>query len=136
MCSSDLEEVEQLANFLNTLEHETSYFMTPMFPPAESYAVSPEADTLDQLSKLIKEKVTNPVLLCCPETEEFFATDDFENEFLGLLSIHPIRVDAVKHFIKGNGELKKLNELVKNQIIKETEFNGKNYFMMVDAPQV
>ena len=59
-------------------------------------------------AKLIKEKVTNSVLLCCTETEEFFATDDFENEFMGLLSIHPIGVDAVKHFIKGNGELKKL----------------------------
>jgi hypothetical protein len=110
--------------------------MTPMFPPAESYAVSPEANTLNQLTKLIKAKVTNPVLLCCPETEEFLTTDDFENEFMGLLSIHPISVDAVKHFVKGNGELKKLNELLENQIIKETDFNGKNYFMMVDAAQV
>jgi len=134
--NDNAEEIEQLSIYLNTLESKTSYFMTPMFPPAESYAVSPETDTLDQLSKLIKEKVTNSVLLCCPETEEFFATDDFENEFMGLLSLHPIGVDAVKHFIKGNGELKKLNELIENQIIKEVGFNGKNYFMMVDAPQV
>ena len=55
---------------------------------------------------------------------------------MGLLSLHPIGVDAVKHFIKGNGDLKKLNEIIENQIIKKIDFNGKNYYMMVDAPQV
>jgi len=134
--NDNAEEIDQLSNYLNTLGHKTSYFMTPMFPPAESYAVSPETDTLNRLSKQIKEKVANSVLLCCPETEEFFTTDDFENEFMGLLSIHPVGVDAVKHFIKGNGELKKLNRLVDDRIIREFDFNGKHYFMKVDTPQV
>ena len=62
----------------------TSYFMTPIYPTTKSYAVGPDTETLLKLSELIKEKVTKSVMLCCPETEEFFATDDFENELLGL----------------------------------------------------
>ena len=115
--NDNAEEIEQLSKYLNALKRKESYFMTPMYPPAESYAVSPDADTLNQLSGIINEKVTNSVLLCCPETEDFFATDDFENEFLGLLSIHPVSVDAVKHFVKGNGEMKTLNNLI------DKEFN-------------
>jgi wyosine [tRNA(Phe)-imidazoG37] synthetase (radical SAM superfamily) len=123
------EEIEQLGTFLNTITRKASYFMTPMYPPAESYGVSPDVESLQQLSGLIKEKVTNSVLLCCPETEDFFTTDDFENEFLGLLSIHPVGVDAVKHFIKGNGNFKLLNEMIENQIIKEIDYNGIKFYM-------
>lgn len=125
-------EIEELSKFLNKLKHQASYFMTPMYPPAESYAVSPDAETLQQLSILIKEKVKNSVLLCCPETEEFFATDDFENELLGLLALHPVSVDAVKHFIKGNGESKILNNLIENFSIKEVMHNGKNFYALTD----
>jgi wyosine [tRNA(Phe)-imidazoG37] synthetase (radical SAM superfamily) len=122
------EEIEQLGTFLNTITRKASYFITPMYPPAESFAVSPDIESLQKLSGVIKEKVTNSVLLCCPETEEFFATDDFENEFLGLLALHPVGVDAVKHFIKGNGHLKLLNDLIEDQTIKEIDYNGIKYY--------
>lgn len=129
------DEIEQLSNYLNALKREASYFMTPMYPPAEDYAISPGVENLQQLSGLIKEKVTNSVLLCCPETEEFFATDDFENELMGLLSLHPVGEDAVKHFIKGNGELKILNGLIGDRSIKEIIHNGKKFYAIADELQ-
>ena len=103
--------------------------MTPMYPPAENYAVSPDKETLVKLSTIIKEKVPNSMMLCCPKKEDFFATDDFENELLGLLELHPVNEDAVRKFIKGNEGLKTLNNMIANNIIKEIDFSGQKYFI-------
>jgi wyosine [tRNA(Phe)-imidazoG37] synthetase (radical SAM superfamily) len=130
------DEIIQLGKFLNNTKHTASYFMTPMYPPAENYAVSPDAETINKLSTIIDDKVTNSVKLCCPETEDFFATDDFENELLGLLSLHPVGVEAVRNFIKGNGELKTLNNMIANNIIKEIDFSGKKYFIENSAEKL
>lgn len=45
--------------------------MTPIYPTIKSYAEGPDTETLLKLSELIKEKVSNSVMLCCPESEEF-----------------------------------------------------------------
>jgi wyosine [tRNA(Phe)-imidazoG37] synthetase (radical SAM superfamily) len=122
------EEIEQLSQYLSMLNCKASFFTSPMYPSAESFAISPDEAVLNNLSGLIKEKVKNPVLLCCPDTEDFFATDDFENELMGLLALHPVRVDAVMRFINGNGQSKTLRELINSRIIKEIDYNGSSYF--------
>ena len=134
--NDNADEIEHLSKYLNVLNHSASYFLVPMYPPAVNYAVSPEPETLSMLSPVIKEKIPNSVLLCCPEKEEFYATDDFEGELLGLLSIHPVNVDAVKHFIKGNGEEKILNDLIEKQMIKVIEYRGKKYFTIDSAANI
>jgi ribonuclease D len=51
------------------------------------------------------------------------------------IALHPVRVDAVRHFTKGNEELKMLNELIKNRSIKEVFHNGKKFYAMADELQ-
>jgi len=129
-------EIESLAEFLNSLKHSESYFMTPMYPSAENYSVTPDDETLKQLALIIKAKVANSVLLCCPEKEEFFATDDFENEFLGLLSIHPISAEAVTNFIKNDADKEKLDSMLKNNIVEKINHNGKEFFALTSAERL
>ena len=121
-------EIKELGNFLNRIQCEASYFMTPIYPPQEIFAVSPSSETLRYLSKIIQNKITNPIMLCCPKTEEFIATDDFENELLGLLELHPVTEDAVTAFAKTNNKIEALNGLLENNIIKSNHFNGIKYF--------
>ena len=122
------EEVEKLANYLNTINREVSYFTTPVFPPQESYVTSPDSDNLEFLKSLIKEKVSKAVLLCCPDNEECFTLNDFKNELLGLLAIHPIGVETVKQFVKKEVDTIMLNEMIERKIIEEVDFHGKKYF--------
>jgi wyosine [tRNA(Phe)-imidazoG37] synthetase (radical SAM superfamily) len=126
--NDNINEIEQLSQFLNTLKYDQSYFMTPRYPPAESYAEHPDAETLQQLSQVIKSKIKNSTLLCCPETEEFFATDDFENELLGLLALHPVRVDAVNYYLKDKENALALRSLLENHSIKQILFNGEKFY--------
>lgn len=127
------QEIGQLGNFLNSLKRKTSFFMTPIYPTAEKYALSSDAETLKNLFVIINEKVSNSVMLCCPETDEFFATDDFENELLGLLEIHPVNETAVKTFALANSKLEKLTELIENKIIKHLDHNGKTFYAIGES---
>jgi wyosine [tRNA(Phe)-imidazoG37] synthetase (radical SAM superfamily) len=129
-------EIEQLGKYLNSIDRATSYFMTPIYPTAKSYAVSPDIETLLKLSELIKEKVSKSVMLCCPETEEFFATDDFEIELIGLLEMHPVNETAVNTFARANTKINKLNELIELKLIKQLEHNGKKYYALDESLQI
>ena len=133
--NDNFREIDELSKYLNMIKRKASFFTMPIYPTAESYAEKPDDEVLKQLSGIIKEKITNPVLLCCPETEEFFATDDFENELLGLLSIHPVRFDAVNYFIKNDENLRILNKLLYNNYIKEAVHHGKKFYAIADEQQ-
>lgn len=117
-------EIKKLSEYFKRIKINASYFTTPMYPPSESFAVSPDEATLQHLSQTIKETIPNSVLLCCSKTEEFFVTDDFENELLGWLALHPVNKNSVKKFINSYGGVQKLNSMIDNGIIKEMNFNG------------
>lgn len=126
-------EIIQLSKFLNTLNRSTSYFMTPIYPPAENYAVSPDIETLKNLSEIIKANVSKSMMLCCPDKEEFYTTDDFENELLGLLELHPVNEEAVTIFANANNKIEKLKEMITMNLIKEQIFANKKYFKLFDT---
>lgn len=126
-------EIKQLGNFLNTLKRDASYFMTPIYPPAEKYAVSPDEDTLKKLSEIIKTNVPNSMMLCCPDKEELFTTDDFENELLGLLELHPVNEEAVTTFAKANDKIGILQGLLANKSIEKSIFANKKYYKLAET---
>jgi wyosine [tRNA(Phe)-imidazoG37] synthetase (radical SAM superfamily) len=133
--NDNFKEIEELSKYLNTIKREASYFTIPIYPTAENYAEKPDDETLQQLSCKIKEIISKSVLLCCPETEEFFATDDFESELLGLLSIHPVRFDAVNRFVKNDENLRILKKLLSNNLIKEAAHHGKKFYTIAGVQQ-
>lgn len=126
-------EMKQLGNFLNTIKRNASYFMTPIYPPAENYAVSPDEKTLKDLSEIIKANIPNSMLLCCPDKEEFFTTDDFENELLGLLELHPVNEEAVTTFARANDKIGILQELLANKLVEKSIFANKKYFKLAET---
>ncbi len=125
-------EVEELSKFLKQIECDESYFMVPIYPPAESYAVSPDEQTLNKLSRIIKEKIPNPVLLCCDKDEEYIVTEDFENELLGLLSLHPIKAEIVERILNKDRNDEKFKEMIERKVVKEIDYNNKKFFAIGD----
>lgn len=123
-------EIKQLGNFLSTLNRNASYFMTPIYPPAENYAVSPDEEKLKNLSEIIKVNIPKSMMLCCPDKEEFFTTDDFENELLGLLELHPVNAESVASFARANDKIGYLQGLLTNKLIEKSIFSNKKYFKL------
>ncbi|MBK7381211.1 MAG: radical SAM protein [Ignavibacteriales bacterium] len=123
-------EIKQLGDYLSAIKRDASYFMTPIYPPAENFAVSPDETRLKNLSEIIKANVPKSMMLCCPDKEEFFTTDDFENELLGLLALHPVNEDAVTTFARANEKIGYLQGLLTNKLIEKSIFANKKYFKL------
>lgn len=123
------EEIDSLADFLKQLKQEASYFTAPKYLPAIPYAVSPDKYRLQQICKIISDKIPGSMMLDCPEEDNFFATYDFENELLGLISLHPVTVKAVYQFIRDSDNIDRLNSMLLAKKIKEINVNGKEFFV-------
>lgn len=126
-------EIKQLGNFISTIKRNASYFMTPIYPPAENNAVSPDEEKLKNLSEIIKANIPKSMMLCCPDKEEFFTTDDFENELLGLLELHPVNEEAVTSFARANDKIGYLQGLLTNKLIEKSIFANKKYFKLAET---
>ena len=124
------DEIRELSKFINTFRHDFAYFMTPVYPPSENYAVGPEAETLNTLSEIIKGNISNALLLWGHEKEDFFITNDFENELLGLLALHPVSENAVRRFAEANNKKDEFHEMITSSVIKLVEYNGNKYLSM------
>lgn len=123
-------EINGISDFVNSIKIDTAYFTTPIYPPAETYAGSPDKETILYLSDIIRKRIINSVLLCCPEKHEFYSTGDFENELIGLLEIHPVNKEAVTTFARENGKIDNLQGLILNKIIDEIVFGEKKYYKL------
>ena len=128
--NDNADEVIELGKYFKTFSRSKSYFMTPIYPPLEGYAVSPEEGIMNMLSETVKNKIPDAVMLCCPEKLEFLPSDDFENELLGLLAFHPVSEQAVVQFAEANDQKETLLEMLSNPLIKQVEFNGRKFLTM------
>lgn len=126
---SDL-EIEKLTDYIKTINAEKHYFQTMIYPTMQSNVKSPSQEKMERITVKIKEQVPNSVMLCCPETNEFFVTDDFKNELLGLLELHPVSEEAVINYAVVNKSIKGLNELLENGKIKEVFHNYKKFYVI------
>ncbi|MBZ0181434.1 MAG: radical SAM protein [Melioribacteraceae bacterium] len=128
---SDL-EIEKLTDYIKTINAEKHYFQTMIYPTVQSNVESPNKEKMEKITAIIKEQVPNSVMLCCPETNEFFATNDFENELLGLLELHPVNREAVINYSTANGGNLVLQNLLDNNLIKEVYQNNRKYYALTD----
>ncbi len=128
--NDNADEVMGLGKYLKTLKCDASYFMTPVYPPLEDYGISPEEKTLNMLSETVRNKVPNSAMLCCPEKDKLMISEDFENELLGLLALHPVSEQAVIQFAESNNKKNELAEMLQEGSIKPVEFNGKKFLSL------
>ncbi|HPI36577.1 MAG TPA: radical SAM protein [Ignavibacteriaceae bacterium] len=128
--NDDLEDVEKTCNFLKTLKRKLSYFAIPIRPPIENYGVAPSKEKLKEISEFIKSNLSDVDMLCCPESNDFHASFDIENEMLGIVSVHPMREAAVKSFISSiGGSMDQISDMLNRGLLKEYIYNGERFFM-------
>ena len=118
------EEMLGLAEFLNPMKLNSSYFVKPKYPPGSCCQVIPDEDILNYLSGIITGNINKSIILFDSKVEEVTFTRDFENELLGMLAVQPVELDAVEKSIKQINCIEKLKGMIKNKKIKVMEYNG------------
>lgn len=128
--NDDLEDLERTCNFLKTVKRNLSYFAIPIRPPVEKYGVAPSMERLKEISEFVKNNLSDVDMLCCPESNDFRAAENIENEMLGIISVHPMRETAAKSFIQSiGGNIEQLNEMLRRGLLREFVYNGERFFM-------
>ncbi|RJP66177.1 MAG: radical SAM protein [Ignavibacteriales bacterium] len=118
--NDNIQEIEQVGNFLKKFRSDKSYFTIPTRPPTESFATAPDRKTLDQLSDYIEKNIPNSETLFSPESNSFYAAGEIEDEILGITRVHPMREESLLKLIKDMGGNKEtlLQMIIHNQLQK------------------
>ena len=128
--NTDKKDIEEIADFLETLKINTAYISIPTRPPASKKACIPDEATINMAYNLLTERNLKVELLSGYSAEEFPATKNVSEEILNITSVHPMREKDVKNILDKSGKTWKIVEdlLVKGEL-KMVNFGENKFFL-------
>ena len=97
------DEIEKVSAFVAGLRPKKSYLSIPIRPPAETEAHPPDERFLNLAHQIFCESSIDTELLIGYEGNAFAFTGNAEEDLLSILSVHPMREDAVDEFLDKAG---------------------------------
>jgi len=80
--------------------------------------------------QVFKESIPDVEYIIGYEGNEFGFSGNVEEDLLGITSVHPMREEAVKEYLrKANADWQVITDLVKQGSLIELEYQGKNFYM-------
>jgi len=127
------DEFEKIAEFLKNLKRlDKAYIAIPTRPPTESWVTPAKEETVNAAFQVFAEKLGAKKLeyLIGYEGNAFSFTGRVEEDLLSITSVHPMRKEAVKEFLKKTDTCWSIIEklLLENKLV-ELEYSGKIYYM-------
>lgn len=118
------------ASFIKRLNPQKSFISVPIRPPAEKSADIPKEDTINLAYQIFNENNLETELLIGYEGNDFFYSGNVEEELLSIVSVHPMREDALDSYLRKAG---RGFDIVKNMLekdkIREINYKGKKYYL-------
>jgi wyosine [tRNA(Phe)-imidazoG37] synthetase (radical SAM superfamily) len=126
-------EFEKTAEFLKSLKRlDKAYIAIPTRPPTERWVTPAKEETVNEAFQRFAEKLGAKKLeyLIGYEGNAFSFTGRVEEDLLSITSVHPMREEAVKEFLKKTDASWSIIEklLLENKLV-ELEYSGKLYYM-------
>jgi wyosine [tRNA(Phe)-imidazoG37] synthetase (radical SAM superfamily) len=129
-CERDFGRIVAILSELRKLSR--AYIAIPTRPPAENW-VKPASEEVVNNAFQVFQKELGPNRVECLvgyEGHAFSCTGDVRIDLLGITSVHPMRLEAVKQFLKAGGaDWHVMTQLLRENKIKCVEFEGKTYYM-------
>lgn len=129
--NDELRHIRGIAEQISKISPRKSYILVPTRPPAESSIHRPSSERLIEAASTVNSiSGANVECITMDDTEQgFFFTDNVAEDLLSITSVHPIREEIIKHYIRAkkadNLILKKLID--QNKIIEYT-YEGKRFY--------
>ena len=121
---------QALAEFLARLRPDVAYLSVPTRPPAEPWVRPPEEAALNRLFQMLSEHLLRVEYLIGYEGNAFVSTGDVEQDLLSILSVHPMREDAVQAFLaKSHADWSAVRRLLAEGKIVGTTYRGKRFYL-------
>jgi wyosine [tRNA(Phe)-imidazoG37] synthetase (radical SAM superfamily) len=124
------EEIKRIADFLVLLKPVKSYISIPTRPTAVK-GILPASDQILNVSyQVFKEHLANVEYLTGYEGNEFGFSGNIEEDLLGITSVHPMRQEAVRAYLKKAGaDWRVITNLIKKGSLIELKYQGKVFYM-------
>jgi len=124
------QNIKKVADFLAKLKPSWSYLSLPIRPPADSWVQSPSEEVVNQSYNLFKEKVDQVECLIGYEGNAFAFTGEVEEDILSITSVHPMREEALKDFLKrAKSDWSAIDRLIKQGKLVELEYKGHKFYI-------
>ncbi len=126
-------ELSKIATFLTELKKlNRAYIAVPTRPPIEAWVKPAKEETLNDAFQVFSEKLglDRVEYLTGYEGNTFAYTGNVEKDLLSMLSVHPMREEAVKAFLgKANAGWQIIEELLADDKLVKLEYEGNRYYM-------
>jgi len=124
------EEVRKIADFLKLLKPTKSYISIPTRPTAVKGILPASDEALNIAYQIFTQNVDNVEYIIGYEGNEFGFSGNVEEDLLGITSVHPMREEAVKEYLKKAGaDWQVITDLIKSGSLIELKYQGKNFYM-------
>jgi len=128
--NDDGQNIKKVADFLAKLKPSQSYLSLPIRPPADSWVQSPSEEVVNQSYHLFKEKVDQVECLIGYEGNAFAFTGEVEEDILSITSVHPMREEALKDFLKrAKSDWSIVEGMIKQGKLVESEYEGYKFYI-------
>jgi wyosine [tRNA(Phe)-imidazoG37] synthetase (radical SAM superfamily) len=123
----------RMAAFLSRLRNLfKAYVAVPTRPPAEKWVRPASEEVVNNAFQVFEKELGAGRVECLMDYEghTFSHTGDVRTDLLGITSVHPMRLEAVKEFLQVAGvDWQVITQLLRENKIKCIEFGGKTYYM-------
>jgi wyosine [tRNA(Phe)-imidazoG37] synthetase (radical SAM superfamily) len=123
------EEIEKISVFVAGIKPNRSYISVPTRPPAENRVRPPDEHSLNLAFQFFSEKSIDTELLIGYEGNAFAFTGNVEEDLLSILSVHPMREDAVHEFMKkAEADPNTVKRLIKEDKLAEVKYRNRTFY--------
>jgi wyosine [tRNA(Phe)-imidazoG37] synthetase (radical SAM superfamily) len=125
------DEFEKIAEFLKRLQRmDKAYIAVPTRPPGEMWVKPAKEETINAAFQVFSEKLGADKVeyLTGYEGNDFSFTGKVEEDLLSITAVHPMRIEAVKEFLrKAHADWDVIEKLICEGKIVELEYEGNTY---------
>jgi len=123
-------EIRKIADFLRLLKPTKSYISIPTRPTAVKGVLPASDEALNVAYQIFKQNVDNVEYIIGYEGNEFGFSGNVEEDLLGITSVHPMREEAVREYLKKAGaDWRVITDLIRRDSLIELKYQGKNFYM-------
>jgi wyosine [tRNA(Phe)-imidazoG37] synthetase (radical SAM superfamily) len=124
------DDLIKIGHFIVQIRPDTAYITIPTRPAALKGIHSPDIQKTYSAFRIIKSVYPNTQLLNVYEGNEFTVRDNTGDSLLSILSVHPMRKDAVESYLsKTKTDWQIITRLIEEDEIKEINYEGKIFFV-------
>jgi len=124
------EEIQKIAAFLAQLKSSRAYISIPTRPTALKGVLPASEEALALAYHIFAENTPVVEYLMGYEGDEFGFSGNIEEDLLSITSVHPMREDSVREYLKRAGaDWKVITDLLERGSLRNVEYQGKNFFL-------